>query len=206
MIIKICGIQTLEDAQVARQSGADMIGFVFAPSRRYLAPKAAAAICKESSGIAKVGVFVDEHPDLVNEIADLCGLDYVQLHGSETPEYITEIRYPVIKAFRFDSQFQAERVNTYKTAMGLIDSYQHGVAGGTGITFPWEKARSIFSQIQLPLLIAGGLSIENVDEAIMVLRPYGIDVSGGVEEDGIKSAAKIYAFVTQVRKAEGGIA
>lgn len=205
-MIKICGIQSLEAAQAAQKSGADMIGFVFAPSRRYLTPKAAAAICKESSGIAKVGVFVDERPDTVNEIADLCGLDYVQLHGSETPEYMTKIRYPVIKAFRFDPQFQAARVNAYKAAMVLVDSYQSGARGGTGITFSWQAAKSIFSQIQLPIIVAGGLSILNVNEAIMVLQPYGIDVSGGVEEDGIKSAARIRAFVTQARKSEGGIA
>lgn len=204
IIIKICGIQSLEIAQTVVQNGADLMGFIFAPSRRYIAPEKAAQISQQIRCVKKVGVFVNETIDKVNEIAGQCHLDYVQLHGDETPEYCKEINYPIIKAFRYNEEFDSHTVNQYDVDMVLIDSYQVGKAGGTGKTFSWQEAKQSFREIKPPILVAGGLTIGNVKEAVQVLSPMGIDVSGGVEINGEKSIEQIKEFLAYARLLERG--
>lgn len=204
IIIKICGIQSLEIAQSVVQNGADLMGFIFAPSRRYIAPEKAAQISQQMGCIKKVGVFVNEAVEKVNEIAEQCNLDYVQLHGDETPTYCKKIKYPIIKAFRYNGDFTSYKVNQYEVDMVLIDSYQVGKAGGTGKTFSWQAAQQSFREITMPILVAGGLTVDNVKEAIDILSPEGIDISGGVEINGEKSAKKIKEFLAYARLLERG--
>ncbi|MEG6586721.1 phosphoribosylanthranilate isomerase [Dendrosporobacter sp. 1207_IL3150] len=197
-------MRSVEAARAANDAGADMIGFIFANSKRYIHPEQAALISKESRGSAKVGVFVDEEIEKVNSIAELCQLDYVQLHGHETPEYCEQIRFPIIKAFRFKDDCDCRIINQYRVNFALVDSYIPGQAGGTGVTFDWQQARQILSQIKMPVLAAGGLTIENVKDAIALLKPTGVDVSGGVETDGVKDLIKIKEFVETVRTVQRG--
>ena len=202
MIVKICGIQTMDTALAVEKSGAEMMGFVFAPSRRSIDPTDAAKISQQVQSIKKVGVFVNEEIAIVNAIAARCDLDYVQLHGSESPEYCRFINRPVIKAFPFSDEFSVERVNAYPVELILIDSWEKGLAGGTGKKFDWEKGRNLLNKIEKPFLLAGGLNCENIQEAVDKLNPYGLDVSGGVEENGIKSIFKIEAFMKEAKKTE----
>lgn len=202
MLVKICGIQSLEIAKVVEENKADLMGFIFADSRRYINPIAAAKISAEIKSVAKVGVFVNEEPARVNEIADFCHLDYVQLHGNETIEYCKKVKYPIIKAFRYKEDFDPKILYQYSVDMILIDTYQAGSAGGTGRCFDWKTAKGKLSKLHLPVFIAGGISKMNVGEMINVLNPAGVDVSGGVESNGIKSKGKIIDFIKQVHELE----
>ena len=202
MIVKICGIRSREMAEAAVRSGADFLGFIFAKSRRYIEPSLAAGIGAAAGSAKKVGVFVDAPPEEVNRIARLCHLDFVQLHGKESPAYCRSIEFPIIKAWRFGEDFSVEAANAYPAELLLIDSWQPGLAGGTGQCFSWELARVELAGLNKPFLLAGGIDAANVGEAVKLLTPYGIDVSGGVEENGSKSAAKIAEFMTAARRAE----
>lgn len=202
MIVKICGICSLEMAKAAETAGADFIGFVFAKSRRFIKPGLAEKISKAVPGVKKVGVFVNAAIDSVKQIVEVCQLDYVQLHGSESEEYCHAVGCPVIKAFRFGDDFSVERANAYPSEMILVDSGSQLQPGGTGEKFAWQEAAAGLALLNKPFIIAGGLARENVREAMELFRPYGIDVSGGVETDGVKSATKIYDFIQVVRKNE----
>lgn len=204
MLIKICGIQSLKIAETVAKNGADFMGFIFAPSKRYIAPEKAAQISQRIDYIKKVGVFVNEAVDKVNEIAEQCSLDYVQLHGDESPAYCKKINYPIIKAFRYNGDFSSSMVNQYDVDMVLIDSYQAGKVGGTGKTFSWQEAKQSFREIKQPILVAGGLTIDNIKDAVEVLSPMGIDVSGGVEINGEKSVEQIERFLAYARALERG--
>lgn len=199
MIIKICGIKTMAAAKSVQESGADLLGFVFAPSKRYIDPEEAAVICSSVPEISKVGVFVDSPLEVVQRIARLCRLNYVQLHGSESPEYCHAVGIPVIKAFRTHPGLTAEEVNRFSVEYVLLDSYVPGQAGGTGQTMDWQSIRNRFAEIRSPLLLAGGLTKANIITAITAFRPDGVDVSGGVESNGSKDIAKIKEFVQTVR-------
>lgn len=202
--VKICGVRTAEIAQAVDASGADFIGFVFAGSRRRVTAGQAAVLGKLAPHCKKVGVFVDEALDRVNEIAAAAGLDYVQLHGSEAPDYARGVERPVIKAFRWGDDFSIEAANSYPAAYVLLDSFRKGMKGGTGTAFEWQAARQAVGKLQRPVFIAGGLSCENAAEAIHAFSPFCLDVSGGVEEQGEKSAEKIKAFMQTVRGMEEG--
>ena len=133
MRVKMCGMQTLAAARAAEAAGADYIGFIFAQgSRRYAAPETAHEIAREMQRVKKVGVFVDAPMAEVNQIADAVGLDYVQLHGHETAEIARMAERPVIKAYRYGDDFDAETANVYPAEIILVDSYVKGAAGGTG--------------------------------------------------------------------------
>lgn len=200
MRVKMCGMKTVSAALAAEEAGADYIGFVFAEkSRRFIAPKAAQEIARELRHAQKVGVFVDAPMDEVNAIAALVGLDYVQLHGHETAETARGSERPVIKAYRYGDDFSVEEANTYPAEIILVDSYIRGAAGGTGTTFSWEEAAREIARVRKPVLIAGGITAENAGEAMAMFRPFGLDVSGGLEENGAKSEAKIRAFMEAVR-------
>ena len=200
MRVKMCGIRTITAACAAEEAGADYIGFIFAESsRRYIAPEAARKIARALHRVRTVGVFVDAPMSDVNAIAGLVGLDYVQLHGHETAEMAKESQYPVIKAYRYGDDFDADTANVYPAEMILVDSYVQGAAGGTGTAFHWQDAAREIARVTKPVLIAGGITAENVGEAAAIFQPFGIDVSGGLEKDGEKSEEKIRVFMEVVR-------
>lgn len=201
MRVKMCGMKTVSAALAAEEAGADYIGFVFAEkSRRFVAPKAAQEIARELRHAQKVGVFVDAPMDEVNAIAALVGLDYVQLHGHETAETARGSERPVIKAYRYGDDFDVDAANKYPAEIILVDSYLQGAAGGTGTVFAWQEAPREIARITKPVLIAGGITAENVGEAAVIFHPFGVDVSGGLEEQGEKSEEKIRAFMEAVRR------
>ncbi|MBF1662400.1 phosphoribosylanthranilate isomerase [Selenomonas noxia] len=201
MRVKMCGMKTVSAALAAEEAGADYIGFVFAEkSRRFVAPKAAQEIARELRHAQKVGVFVDAPMDEVNAIAALVGLDYVQLHGHETAETARGSERPVIKAYRYGDDFDVDAANKYPAEIILVDSYLQGAAGGTGTVFAWQEAAREIARITKPVLIAGGITAENVGEAAVIFHPFGVDVSGGLEEQGEKSEEKIRAFMEAVRR------
>lgn len=202
MLIKICGVQSVEIAKAVEASGADYMGFVFAPSRRFIKPEQASRISREVKHVCKVGVFVDEQPQVVHEIAMMCNLDFIQLHGNESLDYAKQMQYPVIKAFRYTRDLPLVTMLQYPAQMILMDTYQCGVVGGTGKQFDWQEAQEKLRQLSVPLFVAGGIHQGNVDQMMHFLRPQGIDVSGGVEVNGVKSAEKIYEFVRTAHEAE----
>jgi phosphoribosylanthranilate isomerase len=204
--IKICGVRHLAEAEAALACGADFLGFVFyPPSPRNLTPTEARELitsiraASERTDWAAVGVFVNEPPEWVNEVADLCSLDYVQLHGTEPPEYCARMTRPAIKALRL-TEIAGKPVTAarYGVARLLLDSQVPGYWGGTGRRFDWAGARPYAAET----LVAGGLTPENVGEALEVLRPWGLDVSSGVERAGVKSPALIRAFLENARRWE----
>jgi len=203
--VKFCGIKTLEHARLASQIGADYLGFVFyEKSIRYVSPEDAARIADQLRGHIKlVGVFVNENPERLNEVADLVGLDLVQLSGDEKPEVISYIRKPVIKAIHvLDAYTTRSRVEIYKPLceMILLDTYSKDKMGGTGRVFDWSIAREISAFY--PVMLAGGLSPANVQEAIRMVRPKAVDVSSGIETDGVKDPIKMKAFIEAVKGVE----
>ena len=200
MRVKMCGMRTAAAARAAEEAGADYIGFIFAKnSRRYIAPETAQEIARALHRVKKVGVFVDAPMDEVNEIAAFVGLDYVQLHGHETAGMARQSERPVIKAYRYGDDFDADAANAYPAEIILVDSYVRGTAGGTGTAFHWQEAAREIARVIKPVLIAGGITAENVGEAAAIFQPFGVDVSGSLEEDGEKSEAKIRAFMEVVR-------
>ena len=202
MHVKMCGMKTAAAAHAAEEAGADYIGFIFTKnSRRYVAPETAREIARALCHVKTVGVFVDAPMSDVNAIADLVGLDYVQLHGHEMAEMARQSERPVIKAYRYGDDFSVEAANAYPAEMILVDSYVAGAAGGTGMTFGWQAAAQELARVTKPILIAGGITAENVGEAATIFHPFGVDVSGGLEEHGEKSEAKIRAFMEVVRAA-----
>ena len=201
MIIKICGIRTLEAAQTVAEYGADLIGFVFADGKRKIDVATAAAISAAVPGPGKVGVFVNQPLSEVLEIADRCRLDYLQLHGEEGPDYCRALNRPVIRACRVGPNFTPAAIANYPAEYLLFDSFVPGQAGGTGISFDWQTFRLRIGRPRQKILVAGGLTPDNVSEAIRILRPDGVDVSGGVETDGEKDLDKIRRFITAARLA-----
>ena len=201
--VKICGITRPEDARAAIEAGADALGFNFwRPGKRYIAPEAAAAIIATlPADVWKVGVFVDEPPDSVLEIVRRTGLTAVQLHGSESPEYVASLGgIPKVKAFRMDEGFQVERLGAYAADAFLLDS-AGPQPGGNGAVFDWERAAAAKSCGRV--VLAGGLTPENVGEAVSRVRPWAVDVASGVEsEPGVKDPRRMIEFVRRARQAE----
>ena len=201
MRVKMCGMKTIAAARAAEEAGADYVGFIFdEKSKRYVVPESAQEIARELRHAKKVGVFVDAPMDAVNDIAALVGLDYVQLHGHETADMALRAARPVIKAYRYGDDFDAAAANAYPAEIILVDSYVAGAAGGTGTAFGWQEATREIARVTKPVLIAGGITTENVGEAAEVFHPFGVDVSGGLEEQGEKSEEKIRAFMEAVRR------
>lgn len=202
MLVKICGIQTIEAAWAVVEGGADFIGFVFAESRRKVDPKAAQEIVRcLPDRIKKVGVFVNESIERMIEIAETVGLDYLQLHGDEPASLAEKLPYPIIKAFPADMEKIIE-MKDYPCEYYLIDSPSGKVYGGTGKTFDWNILKNIGLDHQ-KLFLAGGLTPENVQEAMEIVSPIGVDVSSGVETAGKKDVEKIYQFIKQAKVWKG---
>jgi phosphoribosylanthranilate isomerase len=210
MKIKICGIRTLDHALAAATAGADLIGFVFAPSRRRITPDAAASLAAELRShqvgrqIQIVGLFVNESPAMISAVAHQVGLDYAQLSGDETPGIVPSLPLPWIKAVRFDGSEQELAWQAAATdAVLLVDAHVPGAYGGTGQRADWTQAAQLAQTHRV--LLAGGLTPENVVDAIVAVRPWGVDVSSGVEVDGTKSAERIHAFVAHARRATADV-
>jgi len=211
--VKICGITEESHALAAVEAGADFIGLVFAPSSRRITPakayEIASAVKKNSNTTKVVGIFVNAPQSMVNKVADFCGLDWIQLSGDESWEYCRDVIKPIIKAIPVEQQSPEEiyaklsagsKLLSTQRFITLLDSQANGKYGGTGLTFDWEIAQQVARRF--PVIIAGGLNSENVAQAIELVAPWGVDVSSGVEVDGIKSPAKIRAFIEAVRRAD----
>lgn len=198
--IKICGITNLEDALMSVEAGADALGFVFfQASPRFISPEKAAAIIRRlPTFVQTVGLFVNEEPATVNSVADQCGLDLVQLHGEESPDYCTAVNRRIIKAFRVKDASTLDAMTNYRVAACLLDAWSPAARGGTGTTFNWEiAARAAASHT---IILAGGLTPDNVAGAVATVHPYAVDVSSGVESaPGKKDAGQVSRFIRATR-------
>ncbi len=215
--LKIDGLRDATAAVAAAQAGADLIGFVFVPgARRRLPVDDARAIIEEyrrqrgDGGPRLVGLFADQPIDLVESVVGECGLDVAQLCGSESPEQWRQLSVPVIKQIKVRDDRPLEQaieetrsrveevVSLGQTA--TLDKYREGSQGGTGHAFDWSIAEALTGSYDF--FLAGGLTPENVREAMERVRPWGVDVSSGVETDGVKDVRKIAAFAAEVRRAD----
>lgn len=207
LLVKICGITNLADAQAAVDAGADALGFMFyEPSARNIAPAAAREIIAQlPARVAKVGVFVNAPAETIRRIAAECGLDTVQLHGEETPEFCAQFApLKVWKAVRVRDENSLSGLHGYKTDAWLLDSFVAGHAGGTGEKFNWNLAVTT-KDLGCPIILAGGLTPENIATAVQQVRPFGVDVSSGVESaPGKKDAARVKAFIQAAKLERGG--
>ncbi|SPF50104.1 N-(5'-phosphoribosyl)anthranilate isomerase [Candidatus Desulfosporosinus infrequens] len=227
---KICGIRSLEEARWAIDAGADAIGFIFVPqSKRHIQPELAREIfLKLPPFMTRIGVFVNENPTIVADIVRNCHLTAIQLHGNEAPEDYQMIGVPCIKAINIsvdhyinsdetpvipDNQpffkLQSSLSNWTGMVQGiLVDASYQGQIGGTGSPLPWDDPglQGLFKLIRsfdIPLILAGGLTPENVQRAIRVVKPYAVDVSSGVEQLGVKNQDLITSFIQKVRGNSG---
>ena len=179
--IKICGTTDLKDALAAAEAGADAVGFVFAQSPRRITPKKAKEIIsKLPPFISAVGVFVNQRPKIINKIIKTCGLNYVQLHGDETPADCRKIKGKVIKAFRVKDKKSLKAISRYSVSAVLLDTFSPEKYGGTGKAFNWELAVKA-KKFGMPVILAGGLGTGNLLKAIRKVKPFAVDVSSGIE-------------------------
>lgn len=202
MLVKICGITNLEDADHAVQAGADMIGLNFWPrSSRYVAADQASKIVESlgGRGVLPVGLFVDARADEIIEIVERTKIEMIQLHGHERPEFISEMPRPVIRAMKFDPN--STNYDAYAAAKYiLLDSPDLAQPGGTGKPWDWKQAKEIGKTV--PLFLGGGLNPQNVAKAVIEARPIGVDVASGVEsEPGKKDPEKVIQFIRAAKSA-----
>ena len=210
--VKICGISEVASAIAASQAGTDYLGMVFASSRRQVSPaealKIVALVRQLDSPPQIVGVFVNQPAAEVNQIADYCQLDWVQLSGNESWDYCQQIERPLIKVFHIATDARHAEISTEvwkgyrvihpKQLICLLDSTVNGVYGGTGTPINWQVAKAVAEKFSV--MIAGGLTPDNVGELLQVTKPWGVDVSSGVETNGKKDVVKIKAFLEIVRR------
>jgi phosphoribosylanthranilate isomerase len=195
--VKICGITNTQDAQAAVAAGADLLGFVFYEgSSRHVTVAQAAAIARTVPPfVVCVGLFVNAPAELVGEAMTACGLQLLQFHGDETPEYCRQFGAMSMKAFRVKDAETIRTLPEYPTDAWLLDAFVPGQRGGTGHSFNWELAIEAV-KLGKPVFLAGGLTPENVAEAVRKVQPYGVDVSSGVESaPGKKDHAKVRGFI-----------
>lgn len=195
--VKICGIRNEEDALYCVRAGADAIGLVFADSPRKIDIDTARRISVSLPPfINRIGVFVDAEKELVERVARYCCLTSLQFHGSEGAEYCRSFALPVLKAVRVRGAADLDGLDSFPASAIVLDTYHPKLAGGTGLTFDWTLAQRLLPR---PVVLAGGLHAGNVADAVRTVRPYAVDVSGGVETDGRKDREKIKAFIEAVR-------
>lgn len=198
--VKICGITNLDDALTAVEAGADALGFVFYDkSPRCIAPeKAAAIISALPPFVVTVGLFVNADVDFINTTAHTCLLDKVQLHGDESAEFCALVTRPVVKVFRVRGEACLESMKDYRVSAYLLDAYSPDAYGGTGLTFNWEIAKK--AKQFGPIILAGGLTPDNVRQAVDTVGPYAVDVSSGVEAaPGRKDPVKVREFIQNAK-------
>lgn len=208
--IKICGLSRIEDIEYVNELLPDYAGFVFAKSKRQVTlEKAEVLIKKLNRDIKTVGVFVNEDILTVKNIADKLKLNIIQFHGSEDAEYLSNFNeFTVWKAVSIKAeennlpsiaeyQKEIDKTEKYDAEAVLLDSSVKGVKGGTGVNFDWDIIPKL--NINKKLILAGGLSVSNVKEAVLKVQPYGVDISSGVETDGVKDFSKIKNFIKRVR-------
>lgn len=201
MKVKICGITDVETALATCEYGADAVGFVFAESKREITKEEAKQIIEKlPSHVMKVGVFVNETVATIERTASYCGLTHVQLHGEEQNSLIKKLNIPSIKALGMNSSADIEVAKQYETDFILFDSPKETYHGGNGKTFSWELMKSLPNELRRKSILAGGLHLGNVAEAIRTARPYMVDVSSGVETKGKKDSEKIKQFIKKAKE------
>lgn len=201
MRVKICGVTSLDDARVAVEAGAFALGFNFHPaSPRFIEPARARAITAElPREVWRVGVFVDRDRAAVEQIAAEADLDTLQFHGDESPEFCSGWAQKVIKAFRVRARTDVERLPLYAVELLLVDAYVEGTHGGTGARFDWSLLEGVDRQ---RLVLSGGLTPDNVAEAVRQVRPWAVDVASGVEASpGVKDPEKVKRFIRHAETA-----
>lgn len=206
--VKICGIRSMEDVEVVNECRPDYVGFIFTESRRKVGPLQGALLSKYIDPcVGKVGVFVDCRVDVMEEIIDMCRLDVVQLHGSESIHVCSELRHnnrdiQIWKAMRVKDNIDIDFMERYRphVHMFLLDTYNPTLHGGGGRTFDWRMAKGLSSRFNI--ILAGGLNVGNVCAAIGMVDPKGVDVSSGVEVEGKKDKEMVLQFVRKVREYE----
>jgi phosphoribosylanthranilate isomerase len=225
-LVKICGVSDVTHARAAAALGADFIGMVFAPSRRQVTLGQAKRIAEglgtvehhssrgtDANGVEKalsqhrplvVGVFADQDADTINAICDDVGLDLVQLSGSEPWEVCAHIRRPIFKCMKVRDGETPEQlmVHVHEGAIVLLDPYVEGPYGGTGKTLDWKVASEIARNTTT--VLAGGLTPDNIGKAVGIVHPWAVDVSSGVETDGVKDVEKIRAFIAAAKETASG--
>ena len=196
--VKICGITTVSDAIMAARAGADALGFNFVKgSPRYITPeKARPIVMSLPPFVSAVGVFMDSPVELVQSIAKACELDYVQLHGHETPRKVSRMKgLRILKAIRVAGEEDVKNLGKYQVDGFVLDTFVEGQPGGTGQTFNWHLARGA-SGTGNTVFVAGGLTPDNVAAAVETARPYGVDTASGVEDSpGEKSRDLVTEFI-----------
>ncbi|MEY3830639.1 MAG: hypothetical protein RIS40_444 [Pseudomonadota bacterium] len=200
---KICGITRLEDAKASVRAGCDALGFVFyKESPRYIALDAFKVIARELPPfVTKVGLFVNADPTLIEEVIRSGLVNVLQFHGDETPDFCRQFKFPYIKAVAVSSSVDLLQYakDFYDAEALLLDASHEHLKGGTGQTFDWNLIPHSLSK---PIVLAGGLNVDNVKEAINQVKPYAVDISGGVEDSkGIKNSLKIQAFIKETQDA-----
>lgn len=198
--VKICGLKEVQHVQAAVQAGADAIGFVFAASKRQVSIEQAQQLAKHvPEGVMKIGVFVNPTPEELRAAVSNVPLDYVQYHGNETPDFIVQQGYPSIKALSVHCAKDVQAAANYTVDYYLFDAPGTDYKGGSGHTFDW----TLLETAGIPrekLILAGGLKIENIHEALALVSPCMVDVSSGVETKGSKDTEKIVAFLQAVKR------
>ncbi len=198
--IKICGITNSEDALLAVVLGADALGFIFyKESKRYIRPKRAhEIISKLPPFVTTVGVFVNQQLDEIRSIKEVVGFDVFQLHGDESPDFCKKLGRGVIKTIRVDEYINSKEIESYPVQTILFDTYSTEGYGGTGESFRWEILKGLNTSKRI--ILSGGLSAENISQAIRIANLYGVDVSSGVEDyPGKKNPEKLKKFIEATR-------
>ena len=203
LAVKICGITNYEDASITVELGAGALGFIFAHSPRQITPQKARDIISAIPPFVKtVGIFVNQDPIEIRKIIHYCGLDLVQLHGDESPDFCDELMPYTIKALRIKDEASLRTAQAYrgKVRALLLDTYSKDKAGGTGETFDWQLAIKI-KKLGIPIILAGGLGPSNIEGAISTVRPYAVDVNSGVEKrPGKKSHSLMKDLMEKVKR------
>jgi phosphoribosylanthranilate isomerase len=201
--VKICGVTRSKDVQMIAKAGANAIGFQMSMGPRKITPQQAKRLVKlVPASVVPVGVFVNEALSKVKKLIKLCGFQAVQLHGEETVSYCEKINVPVIKVIRMKSAITYNDFQAFRVAAFLLDSYNKSIPGGTGQKFKFVWARKAVQKLPAPVLIAGGLTSDNVQKAIRSSHAFGVDVASGVEvRPGLKDPRKVSLFIRRAQNA-----
>ena len=193
--LKICGITNYKDALHAKNAGATAIGFIFySKSPRYIDIENAKKIIMSSSGLKKIGIFVNESKNIINDVINELNLDAIQLHGNETPEFCNNFKVPVIKALSVSKKSDLNVINNYDVHAILLDNRTRNQFGGTGKIFNWKIIENV--KFNLPIILSGGLNENNILDGINQINPHAVDINSGVEKSpGLKSKSKIFRIV-----------